>query len=215
MDEGAKLGPGGALQGPLRPLIERGQVRRLRKGAIFITEGERGDTLFVVLSGRVQSYSVDARGREIVYGVYGPGDMLGEMSLDGGVRSASVVALAATVCAVVTREALLQHIAEHPGFALELIDRVIARARLATRSARSMALLDVYGRVVQLLESLAVAQADGTRVIDAAPTHREIASRVGCSREMVSRLMKDLSRGGYLLVEARRTVIARGLPPRW
>ena len=214
MDAGAKVGPGGALQGPLRPLIERGQVRRLRKGAIFITEGERGDTLFVVLSGRVQSYSVDARGREIVYGVYGPGDMLGEMSLDGGVRSASVVALAATVCAVVTREALLQHIAEHPGFALELIDRVIARARLATRSARSMALLDVYGRVVQLLESLAQVKADGTRVITERLTHAVIAARVGCSREMVSRLMKDLERGAYVVREGPGLVL-RKVPAHW
>ena len=87
-------------------LIARGLQRRFRKGMHLINEGERGDTLFVVLSGRVRSYSFDARDREITYGVYGPGETLGEMSLDGGPRSASVVALEPTLCVVLTRQLL-------------------------------------------------------------------------------------------------------------
>ena len=77
-----------------------------------------------------------------------------------------------------------------------------------------MALLDVYARVVQLFESLAVTQPDGTRVIAERLTHAEIASRVGCSREMVSRLMKDLERGGYLSVRSGLRLL-RNLPARW
>ena len=110
----------------------------------------------------MHAYSADERGREIVYGVYGPGEYLGEMSLDGGPRSASVVALEPTVCAVITRHTLHEHIAAHPAFAFELLARVIRRARLATQSARNMALLDVYGRVARLLEGLAAPQADGS-----------------------------------------------------
>jgi CRP/FNR family cyclic AMP-dependent transcriptional regulator len=86
---------------------------------------------------------------------------------------------------------------------------------MATQSARSMALLDVYGRVAGLLNDLASRQADGSRVIERCPTHKDIAARVGCSREMVSRLMKDLAVGGYLLMDSGRAVIARPLPPRW
>jgi len=217
MDPGADETPDphSALDGPTGRLIARGQQRRYRRGMHLINEGERGDTLFVVLSGRVRSYSFDARDREITYGVYGPGETLGEMSLDGGPRSASVVALEPTLCAVLTRQVLLEHIASHPEFALELLTKVIRRARMATLSARNMALLDVYGRVAQLLDSLAVAQADGTRLIDERLTHAEIASRVGCSREMVSRLMKDLERGGYVHAETRRVVVLRSLPARW
>jgi CRP/FNR family transcriptional regulator, cyclic AMP receptor protein len=206
-----------SLPASLRTLAARGVPRRYRKGTLLIHEGDRSDTLFIVLSGRVKAFSTDNRDRdrEIVYGVYGPGEYLGEMSLDGGPRSASVITLEATTCAVVTRHALHQHIAANPEFAFELLERVIRRARLATQSARSMALLDVYARVVQLLNQLGVPQLDGSRAIADRLTHREIASRVGCSREMVSRLIKDLESGGYLRREVGRITITKALPARW
>lgn len=196
-------------------LAECGQQRRYRKGVLLINEGDCNDTLFVILSGRVKAYSVDERDHEIIYGVYGAGEMVGEMCLDGGPRSASVITLEPSVCAVVTRAALLEHIKNHPEFALELLDRVIAVARMATRNARSMALLDVYGRVVQLLESMAEPQADGTRIIAERLTHAEIANRVGCSREMVSRLLKDLRQGNYLSIEDKGWVMSKALPSHW
>ncbi len=204
-----------ALPEPLRLLAQRGEVKHFRKHQRLIEEGTQGDTLFVILSGRLRAFSADERGREIVYGIHGPGEYLGEMSLDGGPRSASVVAEEAAVCAVITRHTLLQHIAAHPGFALELIGRVIRRARLATQSARDMALLDAYGRVVRLLESLAEAQPDGSRRISERLTHAEIAARVGCSREMISRLMKDLERGGYVQTAADGSRTIQALPAHW
>lgn len=204
-----------ALPEPLRQLAQRGEVKHFRKQQRLIEEGTHGDTLFVILAGRLRAYSADERGREIVYGIHGPGEYLGEMSLDGGPRSASVVAEEAAVCAVITRHTLLQHIAAHPGFALELIGRVIRRARLATQSARDMALLDAYGRVVRLLESLAETQPDGSRRISERLTHAEIAARVGCSREMISRLMKDLERGGYVQTAADGSRTIQALPAHW
>ena len=203
------------LSAPLRTLASRGVPHRYPKDTLLIHEGDHSDTLFIILSGRVKSFSTDERDREIVYGIYGPGEYLGEMSLDGGPRSASVKTLESTACVVITRHTLREHIAANPEFAFELLSRVIHRARLATQSARSMALLDVYGRVAGLLNELAARQPDGTRVIERCPTHKDIASRVGCSREMVSRLMKDLSVGGYLRVESGRAVVAKSLPPRW
>ena len=154
-----------SLPEALRTLAARGVQRSYRKGSLIIEEGSLGDTLYLLLRGRVRAFSGDARGREVTYGVYGAGDYFGEMSLDGGVRSASVIAEVACVCATLTRQTLREHIAAEPEFAFELIGRVIRRARLATQSARNMALLDVYGRVVLLLQSLAVAQPDGTRLI--------------------------------------------------
>lgn len=204
-----------AVPESLRTLVARGEPRRYRKGTLLIQEGDRGDTIYIVLSGRVKAFSVDERDREIVYGIYGPGEYLGEMSLDGGPRSASVMTLEATACAVITRQTLREHIGANPEFAFELLTRVIHRARVATQGAKSMALLDVYGRVVQLLQSLAVTHPDGRRIIEDRPTHHEIASRVGCSREMVSRLMKDLETGGFTRVEDHRLVLARPIPARW
>jgi CRP/FNR family cyclic AMP-dependent transcriptional regulator len=199
----------------LRALAEHGELRRYRKGTLLIEEGDRGDSLYLVVSGRVRAYSLGSNDREITFGVYGPGEYVGEMSLDGGPRSASVITIEPTTCAVITRHTLRSHICDYPDFALELIARVIRRARLATNNARSMALLDVYGRVTALLEELAVPRPDGTRVIEERLTHAAIASRVGCSREMVSRLMKDLEIGGHLVTEGQQLVLRSRLPPRW
>lgn len=205
-----------AVPAALRPLVERGIQRSYRSGTLLIEEGTAGDTLYLLLRGRVRAFSIDDRGRELTYGVYGPGEYFGEMSLDGGPRSASVITLEATTCVLVTRPALLEHIARQPEFAFELLTRVIRRARKATESARSMALLDVYGRVVQLLDGLAQAAPDGSRLIVERLTHAEIASRVGCSREMVSRLLKDLERGGYLgRGAAGGLVLSKALPRNW
>jgi CRP/FNR family cyclic AMP-dependent transcriptional regulator len=205
-----------ALPPSLRAVAARGVPRSYRKGTLIIEEGSQSDTLYLLLAGRVKAYSNDGRGREIVYGVYGPGEYFGEMSLDGGPRSASVIADSACTCAVLTRQALREHIRAEPEFAFELIERVIRRARLATHSARSQALLDVYGRLVQMLELMAVAQGDGTRLVAPRPTHAELAGRIGCSREMVSRLLKDLKAGGYVDDESGRALrLRRALPPRW
>jgi CRP/FNR family transcriptional regulator, cyclic AMP receptor protein len=94
--------------------------------------------------------------------------------------------------------------------------RLIRRARLATESARNMALIDVYGRMSQLLQQLAdPPDAQGHRTITQRITHQEIASHLACSREMVSRLLRDLQAGGYVEVRERRLVLVRGLPLRW
>lgn len=203
------------LPDTLRPLAARGEIKRFRKGTLIVHEGEPGHSLFVILAGRLRCFASGERDREITYGIYGPGEYLGEMSLDGGPRSASIETIEASTCAVVTRVALEQHIAEHPEFAFELLAKVIRRARAATLTAKQLALNDVYGRLVALLHSLAAEQPDGTRRIDEHLTHRDMAARVGCSREMVSRQMKDLEAGGYLKADGRSLVLLKALPSRW
>lgn len=203
------------LPEPLRRLALRGELRRYRKGVMLIQEGEQGDTLYVLLAGRVRVFGSADNGREITYGTYGAGEYLGEISLDGGPRSASVSTLEPTTCALVTRHTLLQHIAEHPEFAFDLLAKVIRRARAATLSAKQLALNDVYGRLVLLVNELAAPQADGSRLIADRLTHQEVANRLGCSREMVSRLMKDLEAGGYVTVVGRSLQVNRPLPTRW
>lgn len=198
----------------LRTLAVRGTLHRYRKGTVLISEGDIGDTLYIVLEGRVKAFSVNEQDREIIYTVHGPGDYFGEMSLDGGPRSASVETLETTRCIMITRKTLHEHIAAYPEFAFELIARVIRRARLATLSARSMALLDVYGRLARLLDELALPLPEGGRVI-ADMSHHDIATRVGCSREMVTRLLKDLANGGYIEQKRRGITLRRPLPPNW
>jgi CRP/FNR family cyclic AMP-dependent transcriptional regulator len=204
-----------ALPAPLRDLAAMGVVRRFRANTTLIVEGDQGDTLFVILSGSLRIFCADPDGREITLAIYGPGDYVGEMSLDGGVRSASVCTEEASVCAVVSGQSLRQHLAANFEFSLELIRRLIRRTRLATESARSLALLDAYGRLVRLLDGLAVARADGKRMVGQRLTHKNIAERIGCSRELVSRLLKDLQQGGYVALEAQHYVLMKKLPAKW
>ena len=199
----------------LAELAARGELRRYRKGTLLIQEGDQGDTIFIIQSGRLRAFSAGDNDREITYGVYGPGEYLGELSLDGGPRSASVITLEACTCSVVGRRTLERFIGERPEFAFELLAKVIRRARTATHSARQLALNDVYGRLRALLQGVAQPQSDGTQRVVERLTHQEMANRLGCSREMVSRLMKDLERGGYLQVQDSQFVLVKALPQRW
>ncbi len=199
----------------LAELAARGELRRYRKGTLLIQEGDQGDTIFIIQSGRLRAFSAGDNDREITYGVYGPGEYLGELSLDGGPRSASVITLEACTCSVVGRRTLERFIGERPEFAFELLAKVNRRARTATHSARQLALNDVYGRLRALLQGVAHPQPDGTQRVVERLTHQEMANRLGCSREMVSRLMKDLERGGYLQVQDSQFVLVKPLPQRW
>ena len=204
-----------ALADHLARLAERGKPREYRKNTMLIHEGDEGDTLFVILSGRVKVYAVDASDREVTYGVYGAGNYFGEMSLDGGPRSASVITIEPTVCSVVPKHALREFMAERPEFAFHLLITVIQRARQATRIARSLALDSVYSRLIRFLGNNSVAQPDGTQILSERMTHQEMASRIGASREMVSRILKDLETGGYLASHDHRLVLLSKLPGQW
>ena len=205
-----------ALADPLvRTLAERGQVRSFPKGSIIINEGDRGDSLFVIITGRVKVFVSDDEGREMVLADHGPGDYVGEMALDGRPRSASVITMEPTTCSVVTREALRDAIVANPDFALALITTLIDRARTTTTNVKNLALMDVYGRVARLLLSLAKEQPDGKLVVPEKMTQQDIADRVGASRDMISRIFKDLTIGGYVTVVDRVITINRRPPPRW
>lgn len=208
--------PPAVAQAHTEALAARGTERSFRRGLLLIQEGDLGNTLYIVRSGRLRAFAADPSGKEITLGVYGAGEYVGEMSLDGGPRSANVETLETTVCSVVTRETLLAYIAEEPVFALEMMARLIRRARLATESTRSLALIDVYGRAKRLLEQMAgPPAADGSRALTERITHREIASHLACSREMISKLMKDLEIGGYVAKRDQRIVLLKALPSRW
>lgn len=203
------------MSASLQALVQRGERRLVRRGVKLIVEGDVGDTLYVVLQGRLRAYVVGGDGRELTFGHYGPGEYVGEMGLDGSPRSANVEAVQASWVAVIPRQTLEQHLQEDPAFAFELLAKVIARARRASQGLRQIALNDVYGRLRALLESLTPPDEQGRRIADPAPTHLEISQQLGCSREMISRVMKDLERGGYVAVGRKRVEVLRPLPARW
>jgi CRP/FNR family cyclic AMP-dependent transcriptional regulator len=201
----------------LQTLADTGVQRSYRKDAIIVNEAEIGDALFILIQGRVRVFSADTSGKEITLGIILAGDFFGEMSLDGGTRSATVEALEPCLCAIVPNARVLAFVRENSEFAISLLQTTIIRARAATQAARDMALLDVYGRLAQTLNHLAnaVDGDDTPKPIIPLITHGELAAHVGASREMVSKLMKDLERGGYVQVSTRRITLLKKLPLRW
>jgi len=217
----------------LRTLAMRGVVRSYLKKSVLINEGDDGDSIFVLLKGSVKVFSMDTSGREIIYGKIQAGDYFGEMSLDGGPRSASVMTLEPCTCAVLTRYNVSEHLAAEPQFAIDLVVQVIRRARDATEVARSMALLDVYGRLAGVLQENLNASHyqnhSGYKTKAGQPaepallvpyvlepiTHQDIAGRIGASREAISRILKDLERGGHLIMSTKRITLLKKLPERY
>ena len=201
-------------QETLRAIATSGIVRQFPKNTILINEGDVGDSLYIVLTGKVKVFASNEAGKEVVIDFHGPGQYVGEMSLDGEPRSASVMTMEPTSCAVVSRANFREFVLAHPEFALNLIERLIQRVRRTTESVKSLALSDVYGRLVRLLTGLAK-DVDGVQVVPEKLTQQDIAERVGASRDMISRLMKDLVGGGYLSVDERTITIRKKLPPAW
>ena len=204
----------GIADGFTRELASLGRVRTYPKNTVFITEGDSSDSVFVILSGRVKVFISDSEGHEMILDTQGPGEYVGEMALDGKPRSASVLTLEPSTFSVVGREPIREAIKRNPDFALDMINRIIDRARIATSSVKDLALLDVYGRVARLLLNMAVEQ-NGKLHIPEKLTQQEIAERVGASRDMVSRIFRDLTAGGYISVENRIITINKKPPARW
>ena len=193
----------------MRLLASLGWLHRMPPQTVFINEGDAADSAFVILSGRVKVFASDADGNEIVLNVCGPGECIGDMALDGGPRSASVITLDRVTCAVVTRDALRKAVATDPDFAMRLITTLIRRNRLATSKIKGLALQGVRERVLSLLEGLAV-EREGTRIVGERLSQTEIANRVGASRDMVGRVFKELQQDGTIRLDRRQiTLLAR------
>lgn len=192
----------------------RGITRKHPKNTIVVSEGDTTDGLFIVLEGRVKVFVSDAEGHEVILGTHGPGEYFGELALEAGPRSASVITLEPTQLLVVPKDDFREFVENNPAFAFSLIGKLISRVRTLTENVKSLALMDVYGRVARLLLELAE-ERDGALVIAERLTQQEIANRVGASREMVSRILKDLSIGGYLTQSREGIVLHRRPPLNW
>ena len=203
------------LPAALRAVALQGMERHYRKGAILMQEGDPGGSLYFIVSGRLRAYTSSAEGHEFTFGYFGPGDYLGELSLDGQPRSASVIVDAAAVCRTVSRALLEACIAQDPAITFLLLSKVARLVRALSVRARDLALNDAYGRLVQLLRDGAEPQTDGSHWMTMALTQEQLAQQVGCSRTMVTKLVGDLTKGGYMQLDQRRWRLLRPLPLKW
>ena len=198
----------------LKELAPNGVPRSFPKNSIIINEGDETDSLYVLLSGRVKVFVSDEDGKEVVLSTAREGNYFGEMVLDGGKRSASVMTMEPTRCFVIPMGDVDGLLERNPVFARHLIHLLIAKTRSLVKQVRDLALKDVYGRFAKFLDDSAVEE-NGARVVPERLTQQDIAERIGGSREMVNRIVKDLTAGGYISVDAKQITIHKRLPAHW
>jgi len=210
-----KHGPFDGLdEAALHELAPHGATRSFPKNSVIVNERDATDTLYVVLSGRVKVFLSDEDGKEMIINTVRAGDFFGELALDGGPRSASVMTLDPCRFYLIPRQDMESLLERRPAFARALIDRLIARVRFLTEKVCALALKNGYSRLVKFIEENAVEQ-EGRRVIPERFTQQDIAARIGGSREMVNRILGDLTEGGYIAVEAKHIRILKRIPDEW
>lgn len=198
----------------LEQIAAAAAVRAFGKHSIVVTEGDLSNSLYVILRGEVKVYVSDEDGNLNIINRLGAGDYFGELALiDEGPRSASIEAVTHCQMLILSRPYFLTYLEEHPAVAIQLLQGMVQRLRNTTEHAKGLALMDVYGRIAHVLLKSAVEE-NGT-LITPALTQQDIANEVGASREMVSRILKDLRAGGYIDLEGKRIVIKQRIPDRW
>jgi CRP/FNR family cyclic AMP-dependent transcriptional regulator len=196
----------------LEDLAKRFVIRRYPKGATVANTGDRLDEFNVILSGRIQWFWRDEAGRQLKLAAEGPGGHFADVTLGGEPILMSVIAIEDLRVAAIPLTEFRPLLLRHPRVAVGLLMDVVARLRRLLQATQSLSMEDVYARVVKLL--IARARHDGERLV-ADLTHAEIGQRVGATREMVGRLLRDLARGGYIKSERGRITILRKPPQRW
>ena len=173
--------------------------RRYKRGEVLVAQGQKSDALFLLLTGRARVMASDSRGREVILATLAQGDYLGEMSIiDNEPHSATVRAEVATDVLMLGRAEFARCLTENASMSLVVMRGLVKRLRHADRKIESLALLDVYGRVAHALLDFAVADAQGQLLIRDKISRQDLAKMVGASREMVSRVMKDLEERGFI-----------------
>jgi CRP/FNR family transcriptional regulator, cyclic AMP receptor protein len=173
--------------------------RRFKRGELIVEQGKKSNALFIILTGRARVLTTDARGREVILANLAPGDYIGEMSLiDNEPHSASVRAEVQTDVLMLGRVEFARCLPENTSMAYAVMKGLVQRLRHADRKIESLALMDVYGRVARALIEASELDADGQAVIRDKVSRQDLAKMVGASREMVSRVMKDLEERGYI-----------------
>jgi len=202
-------------QEELELITSYGASRTYAKNTILVSEGDPSEMFYLVLKGQVKVFISDEKGKEVLLNLQGPGEYFGEIAIiDQAPRSASVMTIEACQIAVVSKQGFERCLVDHPGLAMGLIRNLVKCVRSLTKQVKGLALLDVYGRIAHTLTGLAKEQ-NGELVIEQRLTHQDIANMVGASREMVSRILKDLSTGGYIRINDRKIIIVKKLPASW
>jgi CRP/FNR family transcriptional regulator, cyclic AMP receptor protein len=199
----------------LLALADKAKSAKFPKQATIIMEGDETSSLYIILSGKVRVFSSDDKSKEVTLLIQEPGSYFGEIALlSDEPRSASVVTLESTVCAMISKSDFINWLMIHPDVAISLLGVLSEKIRQLTDKVRVMALANVYERAVKTLQAMAVVEGN-ISIIHNRPTQQELASMVGASREMINKIMHELTKGGYVTIEEKTLIINKKLPASW
>ncbi len=188
--------------------------RTYRKNIVIIREGDDTGSMFLLIEGQMRVYVEDDQGKQLTLRILKPGDSFGEVALIGNFpRTASVITLTDCVVAAFSRKKYLSFLEQYPEILMALARNLANMVRDTTAELSSIALSDVYGRITHIFEKYAV-ETDNHRLVPKF-THREIAGMIGSSREMVSKILKQLEKGSYISMTDKHYVIKKKLPANW
>jgi len=184
--------------------------RRFKRGECIVEQGKKSNALSIILTGRARVVTADDRGREVILATMHPGDYVGEMSLiDDAPHSATVSAEVQTDVLTLGRLEFARCLPEHGSMAYAVMRGLVQRLRHADRKIESLALMDVYGRVARALLESATEDGSGNAVIRDKVSRQDLAKMVGASREMVSRVMKDLEDRGFIETRGDNSLLVK------
>ena len=191
----------------LRMLTTTVSRRSVTRGTNVVAAGDLTDSLYIIISGRLKVMMSDADGKEVILAILGPGEFFGEMGLlDDSPRSASVLAIEPCELLAIAKRDFKSCLAGNFDMTMALMRGLVRRLREADRKIGSLALLDVYGRVARLLLDMAET-VNGQKMVTKRLPKQDIAKMIGASREMVSRVMKDLQLGGFIEMRGSSIVL--------
>ena len=206
---------------PLFSCLEDHEIEHLEKVAlkklylknrVVVSEGDESDCLYVIESGKVKAIINDEEGKEITLNMHGPGEYFGELSLiDGEPRSATIMTKEQTKFVVIMRDDFKKMLLSNSEMSFNFLKGLTKLLRQTTHKVENFAFLDVYGRIRKVLHDLAKPQGDKF-IIEEKLTHQEIANFISSSREMVSKILKELSDGGYISIDKKQITIHKRLP---
>ncbi len=190
------------------------KTRTFKKNSVMVTQGDDTASFYIVADGRLRVFRDDEDGNEVILNDLQKGSWFGELAmLADTTRSASVITLEPSQLGIISKQDLEQLMVQNPRLTLGIAKFLARRVVELTEDVSDMAMLDVYGRVARTLEKHAHEE-DG-QMITGRFTHQEIAAMVGASREMISKILKELKIGGYIEVEGKRIILQKKLPKAW
>jgi len=200
----------------LNAIAEQARDVNFKKHAIVMTEGDVGESMYIIKSGSVKVFVSDAEGKELILYHQDTGSVVGDIALlDDAPRSASVTAMEPTTALMLSKQKFLELLREYPDLSIGVIRSLTQRLREATEGSRRLALDNVYQRLTDKLTELKVTDSKDQDHLPRKYSHQELGNMIGASREMVGKVMAELIKGEYVEVDDGILYLRKKFPKDW